>query len=104
MPQLEVNGAELYYEVCGGGPPVLLIMGFTGDAGHFETLADALASEFTVISYDRRGNGRSPRPPGWAATRPRNRPTTRPRCSPRSVYLRLRSSVPAPAGTSLFAC
>jgi pimeloyl-ACP methyl ester carboxylesterase len=70
MPQLEVNGAELYYDVCGGGPPVLLIMGFTGDAGHFETLADALASEFTVISYDRRGNGRSPRPPGWAATRP----------------------------------
>ena len=45
-------------------------MGFTGDAGHFETLAGALASEFTVISYDRRGNGRSPRPPGWAATRP----------------------------------
>ena len=70
MPQLKVNGAELYYEVCGGGPPVLLIMGFTGDAGHFETLAGALASEFTVISYDRRGNGRSPRPPGWAATRP----------------------------------
>ena len=70
MPQLRVNGAELYYEVCGGGPPVLLIMGFTGDAGHFETLAGALASEFTVISYDRRGNGRSPRPPGWAATRP----------------------------------
>jgi pimeloyl-ACP methyl ester carboxylesterase len=70
MAQLEVNGAELYYEVCGGGPPVLLIMGFTGDAGHFETLAGALASEFTVISYDRRGNGRSPRPPGWAATRP----------------------------------
>ena len=26
MPQLKVNGAELYYEVCGGGPPVLLIM------------------------------------------------------------------------------
>jgi pimeloyl-ACP methyl ester carboxylesterase len=70
MPRLEVNGAELYYEVRGGGPPVLLIMGFTGDAGHFETLADALASEFTVISYDRRGNGRSPRPPGWAATGP----------------------------------
>lgn len=70
MPLLEVNGAELYYEVRGGGPPVLLIMGFTGDAGHFETLAGALASEFTVISYDRRGNGRSPRPPGWAATKP----------------------------------
>ena len=39
MPQLKVNGAELYYEVCGSRTPVLLIMGFTGDAGHFETLA-----------------------------------------------------------------
>ena len=31
MPQIKVNGAKLYYEVRGGGPPVLLIMGFTGD-------------------------------------------------------------------------
>jgi pimeloyl-ACP methyl ester carboxylesterase len=50
------------------GPPVLLIMGATGDAGHFERLAELLAGEFTVVTYDRRGNGRSPRPPGWAAT------------------------------------
>jgi pimeloyl-ACP methyl ester carboxylesterase len=104
MPQLEVNGAELYYEVRGGGPPVLLIMGFTGDAGHFETLAGALASEFTVISYDRRGNGRSPRPPGWAATRPEEQADDAAALLARSVYLRLRSSVPAPARTSLFAC
>jgi pimeloyl-ACP methyl ester carboxylesterase len=86
VPQLEVNGAELYYDVCAAGPPVLLIMGFTGDAGHFETLASALASEFTVISYGRRGNGRSARPGGQRQGR-RNRPTTRPCCSPRSVYL-----------------
>jgi pimeloyl-ACP methyl ester carboxylesterase len=65
---LEVNGAKLYHEVRGGGPPLLLIMGATGDGGHFERLAELLADEFTVITYDRRGNGRSPRPPGWAAT------------------------------------
>jgi pimeloyl-ACP methyl ester carboxylesterase len=70
MPLLAVNGTELYYEVRGGGPPVLLIMGFTGDAGHFETLAELLADEFTVVSYDRRGNGRSPRPASWATTSP----------------------------------
>jgi pimeloyl-ACP methyl ester carboxylesterase len=62
MAQLTVNSAELYYEVRGAGPPVLLIMGFTGDSGHGETLAELLADEFTVVSYDRRGNGRSPRP------------------------------------------
>jgi pimeloyl-ACP methyl ester carboxylesterase len=67
---LEVNGTELYHEIRGTGPPLLLIMGATGDAGHFERLADQLADEFTVVTYDRRGNGRSPRPPGWAATSP----------------------------------
>jgi alpha-beta hydrolase superfamily lysophospholipase len=39
-------------------------MGATGDAGHFERLAKLLADGFTVVTYDRRGNGRSPRPPG----------------------------------------
>jgi pimeloyl-ACP methyl ester carboxylesterase len=65
---LDVNGHVLYHEVRGAGPPVLLIMGAPGDAGHFERLAELLAHKFTVITYDRRGNGRSPRPPGWTAT------------------------------------
>ena len=68
MPRVNVNGADLYYEIRGGGPPVLLIMGATGDGGHFDELADRLADEFTVITYDRRGNGRSPAPPGWQTT------------------------------------
>ena len=70
MPRVTVNGAELYYEVRGTGPPVLLIMGATGDGGHFDAFADLLADEFTVISYDRRGNGRSPVPAGWQTTSP----------------------------------
>ena len=49
MPTITVNGAELYHEVRGSGPPVLLIMGATGDGGHFDALADALADEFTDI-------------------------------------------------------
>ena len=70
MPKVAVNGTELYHEVRGTGPPVLLIMGATGDGGHFDTLADRLADEFTVITYDRRGNGRSPVPAGWQTTSP----------------------------------
>jgi pimeloyl-ACP methyl ester carboxylesterase len=70
MPTVTVNGTELYHEVRGTGPPVLLIMGATGDGGHFDTLADRLADEFTVVSYDRRGNGRSPAPAGWQTTSP----------------------------------
>jgi pimeloyl-ACP methyl ester carboxylesterase len=68
MSRVTVNGAELHFEVRGTGPPVLLIMGATGDGGHFDVFADLLADEFTVVSYDRRGNGRSPVPAGWRST------------------------------------
>jgi pimeloyl-ACP methyl ester carboxylesterase len=70
MPMLGVGPVQLYYEVRGNGPPLLLIMGATGDAGHFARVADRLADEFTVLTYDRRGNSRSPRPPGWGTTSP----------------------------------
>jgi pimeloyl-ACP methyl ester carboxylesterase len=70
MPQLRVNDVELYYERRGDGPSLLLIMGATGDGGVFERFAELLADEFTVVAYDRRGNGRSPRPPGWDTTSP----------------------------------
>lgn len=50
---------DLHHEVRGTGPAVLFIPGATGDAGHFTKTAEALADEFTVITYDRRGNSRS---------------------------------------------
>jgi pimeloyl-ACP methyl ester carboxylesterase len=70
MPIVAVGPVQLYYEVRGRGPPLLLIMGATGDAGHFSTVADQVADEFTVVTYDRRGNSRSSRPPGWGTTTP----------------------------------
>jgi len=63
-----VNGVELYYEKQGAGIAVLLISGSTGDAGNFTPAAHMLADEFTVVTYDRRGNSRSPRPAGWTTT------------------------------------
>jgi pimeloyl-ACP methyl ester carboxylesterase len=59
-----VNGAQIYYETRGSGPPVLFIQGATGDGGTFERVADQL----TVVTYHRRGNSWSPRPPGWRST------------------------------------
>ncbi|MEV6172366.1 alpha/beta hydrolase [Streptomyces sp. NPDC051954] len=56
---LEVDGAELYYEVRGRGPALLMISGAGGDAGYYTDVARALADAFTVITYDRRGNSRS---------------------------------------------
>jgi pimeloyl-ACP methyl ester carboxylesterase len=78
MPIVTVGPVQLYYEVRGGGPPVLFIMGATGDAGHFATVADQLADKFTVVTFDRRGNSRSSRPPGWRTTKWKSRRTTRP--------------------------
>jgi pimeloyl-ACP methyl ester carboxylesterase len=68
MSSIDVNGIRLYYERRGGGLAVLFVSGATGDAGHWSDVADILADQYTVITYDRRGNSRSPRPPGWAST------------------------------------
>ena len=58
---------ELYHEVRGAGPVVLLVPPVPGDGGQFEALAAAL-NGYTVVTYDRRGMSRSPRPHGWTAT------------------------------------
>ncbi len=63
MTEITVNGSRLHHEVRGNGPPVLFISGATGDAGHWTGAADAVSDEFTVVTYDRRGNSRSPRAP-----------------------------------------
>ena len=63
-----VNGADLYHEIRGSGPPILFIMGATGDGGAFERVAEQLADDFTVVTYHRRGNSFSPRPDGWTST------------------------------------
>ena len=43
-------------------------MGASGCGGVFDRFADVLAEGCTVVTYDRRGNGHSPRPPSWATT------------------------------------
>src|ERR1700693_5590721 len=54
---------ELYYEDHGSGPPVVLIHGWplNGDAWEKQTTA-LLAAGHRVITYDRRGFGRSSKP------------------------------------------
>ena len=62
------TGATIYHELRGEGPPVLFISGAMGDAGLFSRVAERLADEFMLITYDRRGNSRSPRSQRWART------------------------------------
>ncbi|GAB2459656.1 alpha/beta hydrolase [Streptosporangium sandarakinum] len=58
--RLRVDGATLHYEVRGEGPLLLLIPGGTGGAASFDDVADDLAADRTVVSYDPRGLSRSP--------------------------------------------
>lgn len=65
---VDVGTTKLFHEVHGSGPSLLLITGGTGDAGEWAHLVPVLAEEFTVVTYDRRGFSRSPRPAGWTAS------------------------------------
>ena len=57
---LDVPGARLYYAVRGRGQVLLILPGGDGDADASEALADQLAAHYTVVTYDRRGQSRSP--------------------------------------------
>ncbi|MFJ7586757.1 alpha/beta fold hydrolase [Streptomyces sp. NPDC097617] len=50
-----MTGATLHYEVRGRGPLLLLIPGGAGGAASFDEIADDLAAEYTVATYDPRG-------------------------------------------------
>ncbi|MFB6808019.1 alpha/beta fold hydrolase [Streptomyces sp. NPDC056387] len=56
---LRVDGATLHYDVRGRGPLLLLIPGGSGGAASFDGVADDLAAEYTVATYDPRGMSRS---------------------------------------------
>jgi pimeloyl-ACP methyl ester carboxylesterase len=51
---LAVPGARLHYEVRGSGP-LLLVIGSPMASAEFAPLADALAADRTVVTYDPRG-------------------------------------------------
>ncbi|WP_336211606.1 alpha/beta fold hydrolase [Nonomuraea sp. LPB2021202275-12-8] len=66
---LTVPGATLYYEVRGTGPMLLISQSGEGDAGRSKDLIDRLVSDYTVVTYDRRGLSRStPEDPTQGAT------------------------------------
>ena len=59
MSKLEVECAELNYEVAGEGPLLVVIPGAQGSLMVYRGLSEHLKSRFKVLSYDRRGFGQS---------------------------------------------
>jgi pimeloyl-ACP methyl ester carboxylesterase len=62
MPETEANGVRLYYEIHGGGVPLVLVHGSWVDATRWRLVVPGLAESFRVLVYDRRGHSRSERP------------------------------------------
>jgi len=60
--RLPVPGADLYFEIDGTGPAVVLVHGFSLDGRMWEEQIPALRDIATVIRYDARGFGRSSTP------------------------------------------
>lgn len=61
---VQVNGVELWYEVWGSGPPLVLIEGIAVGTWLWERNLPDLEEHFTTIAYDLRGSGRSGKPAG----------------------------------------
>jgi len=61
---VQVNGAEIYYELAGDGPPVVLLHAGIADSRMWDLQFDAFAASHTVLRYDQRGYGRTAPVPG----------------------------------------
>lgn len=59
MPHLSCNGIELYYEIDGQGPALLLLAGIASDSSSWKPLLFSLRQRHTVITVDSRGTGRT---------------------------------------------
>src|ERR671933_1039258 len=63
MPRAQMNGAELYYEEAGSGPPVILSAGgLQGVLESYQPVLAGLSHGYRVIAYDRRFGGQSKSP------------------------------------------
>ena len=59
MPTITVNGCAIEYEIVGSGEPVVFTPGGRAGRDQAQPLAEIIASEYRVLTYDRRNCGAS---------------------------------------------
>jgi 2-succinyl-6-hydroxy-2,4-cyclohexadiene-1-carboxylate synthase len=63
VSRLAIDGVQYNFEEAGGGPPLLLLHGFTGSGATWEVNLPAFQPYFRVITLDLPGHGASDAPP-----------------------------------------
>jgi len=64
MAFLHLSDLDLYYEINGSGPPLLLIHGLGSSSRDWEMQIEPFAQKYQVITLDLCGHGQSGKPPG----------------------------------------
>jgi pimeloyl-ACP methyl ester carboxylesterase len=62
MPKINRNGVNLYYEVHGSGPPLLLTHGYSSTSAMWQDQIEALSKHHRLVLWDMRGHGESDYP------------------------------------------
>jgi 3-oxoadipate enol-lactonase len=69
MPMINLGDLSVFYETHGQGEPVLLIHGLGSSTEDWEPQVEALRRDFTVVTYDVRGHGKTTKPAGKYSVR-----------------------------------
>ena len=67
MAKLNRNGVNIYYEVHGSGPVILLTHGYSATAQMWKGQIEPLTKKHTLVTWDMRGHGQSDYPADQAA-------------------------------------
>jgi pimeloyl-ACP methyl ester carboxylesterase len=67
MPKLNRDGVDIYYEVHGAGPVLLLTHGYSATAQMWTGNIEALSKKHTLVTWDMRGHGQSDYPADQSA-------------------------------------
>lgn len=59
MPTTSIDGANLYHETLGDGPPLVFINGLGAQLLYWGQVASRLSARHRVVVFDHRGSGRS---------------------------------------------